>query len=232
MLRKLWGLDRAARDEKQVAEPADKPGSVVDSHSSRPRIAARLKQPTRRHRGPRHRLPIWPCSRWGLPCRSVAGLAVRSYRTVSPLPDPSRAIGGLLSVALSVGSRRPGVTWHRALWSPDFPRHPKMTRLSGRLRLGIVRGSGNRESGVGSRDSRFARKLLLRVGSDAVGLSRRRSPTPCHDTRRPRDRCWASLRSARPTRAGSGGRGGAASGRVAAESRLQGRVRHRTPIES
>ena len=32
--------------------------------------------------------------------------------------------GGLLSVALSVGSRRPGVTWHRALWSPDFPRHP------------------------------------------------------------------------------------------------------------
>jgi hypothetical protein len=29
-----------------------------------------------------------------------------------------------LSVALSVGSRRPGVTWHRALWSPDFPRHP------------------------------------------------------------------------------------------------------------
>ena len=30
--------------------------------------------------------------------------------------------GGLLSVALAVGSRRPGVTWHSALWSPDFPR--------------------------------------------------------------------------------------------------------------
>jgi len=30
-------------------------------------------------------------------------------------------LGGLLSVALSVGSRRPGVTWHLALWSPDFP---------------------------------------------------------------------------------------------------------------
>ncbi len=30
--------------------------------------------------------------------------------------------GGLFSVALSVGSRRPGVTWHPALWSPDFPR--------------------------------------------------------------------------------------------------------------
>lgn len=29
--------------------------------------------------------------------------------------------GGLLSVALAVSSRRPGVTWHSALWSPDFP---------------------------------------------------------------------------------------------------------------
>ncbi len=30
-------------------------------------------------------------------------------------------LGGFLSVALSVGSRLPGVTWHLALWSPDFP---------------------------------------------------------------------------------------------------------------
>ena len=79
----------------KVAEPADKPGSVVDSHSSRRSVTATLKQPTRRHRGPRHSLPIWSCSRWGLPCRSVAGLAVRSYRTISPLPDPLRAIGGI-----------------------------------------------------------------------------------------------------------------------------------------
>ena len=27
----------------------------------------------------------------------------------------------LFSVALSVGSRPPGITWHSALWSPDFP---------------------------------------------------------------------------------------------------------------
>ncbi len=38
--------------------------------------------------------------------------------------------GGLFSVALSVGSRRPGVTWHLALWSPDFPRRIAATRLS------------------------------------------------------------------------------------------------------
>jgi len=29
--------------------------------------------------------------------------------------------GGIFSVALAVGSHRPGVTWHPALWSPDFP---------------------------------------------------------------------------------------------------------------
>ncbi len=121
--RKLWGfIWRCAPNE--AAEPADKPGSVVSSHSSRRSVTATLKQPTRRHRGPRHCLPIWPCSRWGLPCRSVAGLAVRSYRTISPLPSCLRSLRRYLSVALSVGSRRPGVTWHRALWSPDFPRHP------------------------------------------------------------------------------------------------------------
>ena len=33
----------------------------------------------------------------------------------------ARTRGGLFSVALSVGSRPPGVTWHPALRSPDFP---------------------------------------------------------------------------------------------------------------
>jgi len=47
---------------------------------------------------------------------------VGSYSTVSPLPVPSRAIGGLLSAALSVGSPRLEVIQHPALWSPDFPR--------------------------------------------------------------------------------------------------------------
>src|SRR5690606_20046581 len=76
----------AALGLDEVAEPADKPGSVVDSHSSRRIVADALEQPTRRHRGPRHCLPIWPCSRWGLPCRSAARRAGRSYRTASPLP--------------------------------------------------------------------------------------------------------------------------------------------------
>ena len=89
------GLHSAHATNEVAAEPACKPGSVVDSHSSRRIVTDTLKQPTRRHRGPRHCLPIWSCSRWGLPCRSVAGLAVRSYRTISPLPDLRRAIGGI-----------------------------------------------------------------------------------------------------------------------------------------
>ncbi|ACI15240.1 hypothetical protein CbuK_1941 [Coxiella burnetii CbuK_Q154] len=49
---------------------------------------------------------------------NVTTNAVCSYHTISPLlPDGS----GILSVALSVGSRLPGVTWHSARWSPDFP---------------------------------------------------------------------------------------------------------------
>ena len=43
---------------------------------------------------------------------------MRSYRTLSPLPAKA---GGLLSVALAVGSRPPDVIWHSVLWSPDFP---------------------------------------------------------------------------------------------------------------
>src|SRR5262245_12807437 len=52
--------------------------------------------------------------------RTVTRRAVRSYRTFSPLPALAR-LGGMFSVALSMGSRPPGVTWHPVLWSPDFP---------------------------------------------------------------------------------------------------------------
>lgn len=86
------------------AEPADKPDSVnatraaPDNHSSRRRITTPLKLPTRRLPG----APL-PAPAQG-ECRSPAYLellrvevtvpcalphaAVRSYRTVSPLPDP------------------------------------------------------------------------------------------------------------------------------------------------
>ena len=101
-------------------ELADKPGSVVDNHSSGIYVTAYLKQPTREPCGP-HVVPLFGLAPSGVyPATCVATGAVRSYRTISTLPVP-KDFGGIFSVALSVGSRRPGVTWHSALWSPDFP---------------------------------------------------------------------------------------------------------------
>lgn len=56
---------------------------------------------------------------FALPC-AVTRHAVRSYRTISPLPGEF-PLGGIFSVALSVDFHLPGITWHFALWSPDFP---------------------------------------------------------------------------------------------------------------
>ncbi len=67
------------------------------------------------------------------PATAVTGSAVRSYRTFSPLPAPKR-LGGMFSVALSVGSRLPAVSRRPALWSPDFPLRKFPQRSSGPLR--------------------------------------------------------------------------------------------------
>ena len=130
------------RGREKGAEPADKPGSVVDSHSSGRIVTDTLKQPTRRHRGPRHCLPIWSCSRWGLPCRSVARLAVRSYRTVSPLP---RTPGGAVRRSALCCTFRRLAPPRRYLApcpvEPGLSSAPRrVTRLPGRLRGGSVRG--------------------------------------------------------------------------------------------
>ena len=55
------------------------------------------------------------------PAASVARSAVRSYRPVSPLPAPvAGPAGGLVSVALSLGSPPPGVTRHRVSMEPGL----------------------------------------------------------------------------------------------------------------
>ena len=63
--------------------------------------------------------------------RAVAGRAVRSYRTLSPLPVPFGP-GGLLSVALSVASPRLAVSEHAARRSSDFPPPCLHNRSEGR----------------------------------------------------------------------------------------------------
>jgi len=101
----------------------------VDDHSSGTPVARRLARHTRvtarKTRLPvqslrigRPATPTWSCSRWGLPCQR------RYRRRGALLPHPftlawrtpaeaGRAVGGLLSVALSLRSPSPGVTRHR-----------------------------------------------------------------------------------------------------------------------
>jgi len=57
------------------------------------------------------------------PANVVTDAAVRSYRTISPLPVFRQAeiIGCVFSVALSRGSPRVAVSHHRALSCSDFP---------------------------------------------------------------------------------------------------------------
>jgi len=112
----------------------------VSNHSSGTSVTTGLKQPTRKHLRARslqsNMLPYLVLLQVGFTMpRSVTTRAVRSYRTISPLPATwKQAAGGIFSVALSVGSRPPGVTWHPARRSPDFPPGANTARLPGRLR--------------------------------------------------------------------------------------------------
>jgi len=95
------------------------------------RATARVAQMEGNRKGCPYVAPAWPCSRWGLPGRP--GHPGRRWSLTPPF-HPCR-VGRVVerlyhlptrrsvSVALSVGLPRLGVTQHRALWSPDFP-HP------------------------------------------------------------------------------------------------------------
>jgi len=113
--------------EKKKNELADKPGSVLSSHSSRPNVTIWLKQPTRETRGPRV-VDQQPFPLFGLAPDGVYPAIECCHRRGALLPhhftltqSPKQCLGGIFSVALSVGLHPPGITWHLALWSPDFP---------------------------------------------------------------------------------------------------------------
>lgn len=79
--------------------------------------------------------PIWSCSEWGLPCHCCyqqCGALLPHPFTLTCIRE--RIIGGLLSAALSVGLRPPGVTWHSTFWSPDFPLPRSHTHITERQR--------------------------------------------------------------------------------------------------
>jgi len=76
---------------------------------------------------------------------------VSSYLTLSPLPAFAKApAGGLLSVALSLGSPPLDVIQHHALWSPDFPLPLKRERPSVLLRPNFIYGSRFKVPGIRS----------------------------------------------------------------------------------
>ena len=102
----------------------------MGNHSSGMRVAAHLERPTRKHAlaarcGLRRMLPYLAL----LPAGFALPSPLPSTRCALTAPfQPCRRacarLGGVFSVALSVGSRPPGVTWRRAMRSPDFPPRP------------------------------------------------------------------------------------------------------------
>ena len=197
-------MGRLPTGEKEK-ELADKPGSVEDNHSSGMRVATHLKRPTRKHMWATCAaqieicaacLPIWSCSRRGLPCHRVLPPArcalTAPFHPYLPPPVPSTASGegssrrrgGLLSVALSVGSRPPGVTWRLALGARTFL-HACAQRLPGQLRRewwGFARGQARKKDGDPA--IRGGRRID-RPGS--IGQTRKRrlhSPPPVAGVRR------------------------------------------------
>ena len=135
------GRSAAVGFKRQCKEKRSRPVSRVlslDSHSSRPCVAARLEQPTREQRGPRQCSPIWSCSEWGLPCHAaLSPRAVRSYRTVSPLPRMPR--GTVRRFALCCTFRRLTPPRRYLALCPVEPglssKCLRASRLSGRLRV-------------------------------------------------------------------------------------------------
>jgi len=110
-------------------EPADKPGSVVGNHSSGIAVTSDLKRPTRESVGRRfcaHEVyadtPLFGLAPGGVyraaACYQPRGALLPHHFTLTRTVAGS---GGIFSVALSVGSRPPGITWHPVRRSPDFP---------------------------------------------------------------------------------------------------------------
>ncbi len=96
-------------------------------HSSRPAVADGLVRPTRGCIASRagSSPPIWACWRWGLPChgcRQPCGALLPHHFTLAcDATSRPASIGGVVSVALSLGSLPVAVSHHRALSSSDFP---------------------------------------------------------------------------------------------------------------
>jgi len=161
---------------------------TADDHSSGTPVAGRLARPTRAAGGntcgaaKAPPAPIRSCSRWGLPCRPCCqgrGALLPHPFTLARREPP----GGLLSVALSLGSPPPGVTRHRVSVEPG---------LSSPARIGRRRSSdrlAGQDLGPFGRPRKHGLGQAFRIS--AATVSGRRSmmiATPAMVARPPRTR--------------------------------------------
>ena len=132
------GADETLTATECRRELADKPGSVVEQSFI---WDARCRAPRATYPGTVRTTPVFPYlvllrTGFTLPCLLPA-MRCALTAPFHPYPAAWKRSGGIFSVALSVGSRPPGVTWRPVLWSPDFPPRPSMTarpeRLPGQL---------------------------------------------------------------------------------------------------
>src|SRR6516225_9199528 len=141
------------------------------------------------------------CSGWGLPSRPRR--RDRWCALTAPFhPCPQRAteaaapVGGLLSVALSVGSRPLGVTQHPALWSSDFPRATASATARRRKRRRVTRDH------LGDSEPRILSSILL-TSRSACALSARgtaRKLTEASRAAAARAAAWSGFRPSCLTR--------------------------------
>ena len=156
----------AGRDGRRQSSTRNKPSSVPlsgEDHSSRAAVTDGLVRPTQDSSGAgRPSSSTWPCSGWGLPCGSChqkPGALLPHHFTLTC--TAFAAIGGLLSAALSVASRRPGVTRHPALRSSDFP--PAASRRRSSLAHSGI-GTGGHSAMIPSASASFSIPRQLRLG--------------------------------------------------------------------
>jgi hypothetical protein len=178
---------RRRRDKKRRSRPVSRVLCVLrrDSHSSRPGVTARLQQPTRGRYGPHHSPLIWSCSGWGLPCHAtLSPHAVRSYRTLSPLPDPLAGPSAVCSLlhwpSAHAAQELPGTLPCGARTFLDAPEGA--TRLSGRLHRELYGKSGGLSDGSASGSARarlrhrvYARALEQEPAGATLGATLRQS---------------------------------------------------------
>src|SRR3984957_13024544 len=146
---------------------AGRRSSIWDCRCRQPRAAYPRASggPPSNARAGNLQFPSWPCSGWGLPSRRSH---LRRWWSLTP-PfhpyPPAEPEGGLLSVALSRGSPRVGVTDHPAVGSPYLPHravppgatarptHPQTGSCRGAaaLTVGGVRGCRSRPMPGGGR---------------------------------------------------------------------------------